>query len=221
MTTDAGGPGPVDGVSERVSLREALGGGAMPEFELRVPSGWARIAADDAGQATLEQRLSAKMMQSGRPDLMAGLRSMLRESMASMREHGAVAVFMPMDESGLGQTGAPTSITAYLRKGTPDAPLDEYVQQVIRRFDAKPLLEDLRTLRFETESTRDLDGVTAVLSTTHYITPVPGTRRQRAIELLATYGRPESMPRDDERVDALHVLFDLCASTLRWKAPTR
>lgn len=202
--------------TERVSLREALGAMPMPGFELALPSGWGRISADEDGQAELERRVRERMMQTGRPDLMAGLRALLRESMGSMREHGAVAVFLPLDPDGAGQTGTATSITACLRTGTPDAPLDEYVQQAIRRFDAKPFFDDLRTLRFETESTRDLDGVTATISTTHYITPVPGTRRQRALELLATYGRPESMARDDERIELLHAMFDLCASTLRW-----
>ncbi|WP_347754542.1 hypothetical protein [Agrococcus sp. ProA11] len=201
---------------ERVSLREELGAMPMPSFELALPTGWGRIATDEGGQADLERRVSERMMRTGRPDLMAGLRAVLRESMTSMRDHGAVAVFLPLDPDGAGQTGTPTSITAFLRTGTPEAPLDEYVQQAIRRFEAQPFFDDLRTLRFETESSRDLDGVTAIISTTHYITPVPGTRRQRALELLATYGRPESMPRDDERVELLHAMFDLCASTLRW-----
>lgn len=202
--------------TERVSLREELGAMPMPRFELTLPNGWGRIRADEGGQAELERRVRDRMMQTGRPDLMAGLRAMLRESMGSMREHGAVAVFLPLDPGGAGQTGAATSITACLRTGTPDATLDEYVQQAIGRFDAKPLLDDMRTLRFETEATRDLEGVAAVISTTHYITPVPGTRRQQALELLATYGRPESMARDDERIELLHTMFDLCASTLRW-----
>ncbi|MGC5077322.1 hypothetical protein [Agrococcus sp. DT81.2] len=217
MAVDTGAaPAAPGGVTERVSLREALGAMPLPRFELTLPEGWGRISADEEGQADLERRVRERMMRTGRPDLMAGLRALLRESMGSMREHGAVAVFLPLDPDGTGQTGAATSITACLRTGTPDAPLDEYVQQAIRRFDAKPLLDDLRTLRFETESTRDLDGVSAVISTTHYITPVPGTRRQRALELLATYGRPESMARDDERIELLHTMFDLSASTLRW-----
>ncbi|WP_413316909.1 hypothetical protein AA0Z99_09830 [Agrococcus sp. 1P02AA] len=212
-------PGGGRGETETVSLREALGAARAPEFHLTVPSGWARIATDEAGQRLLERRMGERMMQTGRPDLTAGLRSMLRESLDAMREHGAVALFIPMDEHGLGQVGAPTSITAYARRSTEDERLDDYVQHVIRRFDAQPLHGDLRTLRFETESAREIDDLEAIISTTHYITPVPGTRRQRAIELLATYGRPASMPREDERVEGLHALFDICASTVRWSAP--
>jgi hypothetical protein len=210
--------GAAEGTRERVSLREELGAGAPPEFTIAVPRGWERVPVDEGGRTQLEQRLSSRMMQVGRLDLMIELRRMLRENLSVMAEHGAVALFMPLDPDGLGQTGAPTSITAYLRKGEPGAELDDYARQVIQRFGAAPLYDDLRTLRFETESTRDVDGTPVVLSTTHYLTPMPGSRRRRAVELLATYGRPESMPRDDERVVGLHVLFDVCASSLRWTA---
>lgn len=208
------------GSDERVSLRDALGAAPLPDFALALPEGWGRVPTDGDGLALLEKRLSSRMMQANRMDLMIGFRSMLRESFASMREWGAVAVFLPLDPEGLGQTGTATSITAFLRKGEPDMSLDAYVQHAIQRFSAEPLYGDLRTVRFETETRKELDEQEVVLSTTHYVTPIPGTRRQRAVELLATYGRPASMPRDDERVVALHVLFDLCASSLRWAAPT-
>lgn len=219
MTDVSSGPAPQQGVRQLVSLREQLGAAPEPDFELTVPQGWQRVATDEGGEQMLERRLRERMMAAGRPDLMAGLRRLLKESFEQMRESGAVATFMPLDPDGRGYVEAPTSISAVLRTGTPEEPLDRYVQQAIRQFRAEPLFGDLRTLRFETELEQEVDGTTIVASSTHYITPMPGTRRRRALELVATYGRPPGVARSSDTAQAMHGLFDICASTLRWVPP--
>lgn len=202
----------------RISLREQLGA-SQPDFELVVPDGWKRVPADEAGEALVQGLLNEKMMQTGRPDLMAYMRRMVRDGFEEMRQSGAVAVFMPIDPTGQGYLGVPTSIIAVLRRSEPDASLDEYVRHAIQRYGAKPLFDDLRTVRFETEKAHEVEGGTIVVSSTHYVTPMPGTRRQRALELIATYSKPEGEPRTDKRLEMLHTLFDLCASTIRWVVP--
>lgn len=204
--------------TQRVSLREQLGA-TQPDFEIVVPEGWRRVAVDAAGEALVDGMLDAKMMQTGRPDLMAYLRRMLRDGFEEMRQSGALAVFMPLEQSSRGHIGIPASIIAVMRKSEPEASLDDYVKHAIRRYDAKPLFEDLRTVRFETEKEHEVDGGVIVVSSTHYVTPMPGTRRQRALELIATYSKPEGVARTSDELDALHALFDLCASTIRWVAP--
>ncbi|MGM1028804.1 MAG: protein TPRXL [Actinomycetota bacterium] len=205
----------------RISLREELGASAELEFELRVPDGWERFSTDEAAEALLQDRLRSRMMQTGRPDLMVGLRRMLTESFEQMRQGGAAAVFMPMDPEGRGYVETPTTIMAVLRKAEPGATLDDYVTHAIRTYGAEPLFGDLRTIRFETETERELDGETIVVSSTHYVTPMPGSRRARALELVATYGRPSGLPRSSDVASALHALFDVCASTVRWVRPER
>lgn len=218
MTPDSTSSTEQPDTTTRVSLREQLGA-ALPDFTLVVPDGWKRVPVDEAGEALVQGLVSEKMMQTGRPDLMAYLRRMLREGFEEMRQSGATAVFMPIDPSGQGYLGVPTSIIAVIRKSEPGASLDEYVTHAIRRYDAKPLFDDMRTVRFETEKSHEVDGGTIVVSSTHYVTPMPGSRRQRALELIATYSKPEGTPRTDEKLEMLHALFDVCASTVRWVAP--
>lgn len=205
--------------SERISLREELGAPPDPEFELTLPRGWARVSVDEAGERMLNDRLRTRMMRTGRPDLQVALQRMLRDSFAGMRDNGAVATFMPMDSSDEKSLFVPASIIAVIRRSTPESPIDTYAQAAIRQYGAKPFMGDLRTLRFETESEQDIDGQPIVVSTSHYLTPVPGSRRQRALELMATYGRPEHLSRESANPQALHTLFDVCASTLRWVRP--
>lgn len=207
-----------DGDTEHVSLRELLGAAPEPDFELTVPKGWERVSVDEAGESMLTRRLKQRSMQTGRPELQVLVGRMLRESFEGMRSNGAVAAFMPVSqvEDGL---YLPASIIAVIRRSTPDSPLDAYAQQAIRQYAAQPLFGDLRTLRFETESEQEVDGQPIVISSSHYLTPMPGTRRKTALELMATYGRPVNVSRDAERIVAIHGLFDICASTLRWVPP--
>jgi hypothetical protein len=204
--------------TERVSLRAELGAAPEPDFALTLPRGWGRTAVDEAAETMLAKQLRQRMMQAGRPDFEVAVRRMLRESFAALRENGAVAAFMPLDGTRDGLF-VPASIIAVMRRGTPESPLDGYAQLAIRQHDAAPLMGDMRTMRFETESEREVEGEQIVISTTHYLTPVPGTRRRRALELMATYGRPQHLSREAEHPSALHALFDLCASSLRWLRP--
>lgn len=218
-TQVSGTHGSPQGAPQQVSLRDALGAAPQPDFELVVPRGWQRMGTDAAGQSELGELLQARLMRAGRPDLHVGLKRMMNESFDQMRSSGAVAVFMPLDPDGKGQIGVATSITAVVRKSAPEASLDEYVGHVIRQYDAAPLFDDMRTLRFETEMEQELDGKTVLVVSVHYITPVPGSRRRRALELIATYGRSPQDSRTDDKWAALHAVFDLCASTLRWVPP--
>lgn len=211
-------PRPQEARRERVSLRAELGAAAEPDFALTLPRGWARTAVDEAAEAMLAKQLRQRMMQAGRPDIEVAVRRMLRESFAAMRGNGAVAAFMPLDSSGDGLF-VPASIIAVIRRGTAESPIDAYAQFAIRQYGAEPLMGDTRTMRFETESEQEVEGEQVVISTTHYLTPVPGTRRRRALELMATYGRPQHLSREAENPRALHALFDMCASTLRWVRP--
>lgn len=202
--------------AERISLRAALGAAPEPDFELSLPEGWERIATDEHGEGDLERRVSRRLMQASRPDLFVEARRLLQDGFAQMREQGAVAVFVPTHGTGKQQLPVPASITAVLRSAPPGETLDREVQQAIRMHDAKPLLGDLRTLRFEVESQREIGDAAITVATTHYITPVPGTRRRRALDLVAVVGRPVGMPADHPGAAAMRAVLDACASTVRW-----
>ncbi|MER7797567.1 hypothetical protein [Microbacterium sp. NPDC096154] len=201
------------------SLREQLGAAPDPEFHLRLPAGWVRRTPDDASEAEMERLLRRRLMPINRPDLMAASRTLLRDSFRQMRDSRVVAMFLPLNDEELGYLPVPASMMAVIRQGTPEAPLDEYVEHLIRREGARPLFDDTRIMRCERETERDEGGQRIVMSGTSYVTPVPGTKRKRALEIVASYGRPVDVPRDNELIEAVHTLFDVTLSTLTWRRP--
>lgn len=209
---------------EKPSLREMLGSAPDPEFELTLPRGWERSAPTADAQVDLERRLSRKLMSVGSVDAMhadARLRGVLRQAMNDMRERKVVAWFAPSAETDGPPFPVPASIVATIRSAPTTQLMDGYVKGLITKDGARPLADNRALLRLERENVREEGGARVVLSSTLYVTPVPGSRRRRALELLAGYGRPADVPRDDEEVEFLHTFFDLMVSTLRWREPAR
>ena len=106
-----------------------------------------------------------------------------------------------------------------MRSADPGTTLDDLVRTLIRDNDAQPLLGDKTTLRFETEQTRRLGTDTIISHSLVYMTPIPGSRRRRALVLVAGFGRPIDQPSDSDEMHALRFLFDSVASSLTWRAP--
>ncbi|MTE24454.1 hypothetical protein [Microbacterium sp. ZXX196] len=203
-----------------MSLREELGARPDPEFELRLPDGWVRRSPDDTTEREFERAIRARAMAHGMPDMMATGGQLLRDAFSQMREHRVVAMFLPFNDDDRGYFPVPMSVLATVRHGRPDQTLDAYVRHLIAHEGGTPLLEDKRVVRVEREERQTHDGAEIVVATTLYVTPIPGTRRQRALELAATYGRPATLHRDDPQIETVHGLFDMMVSTLRWVPPT-
>lgn len=201
------------------SLREELGAAPEPEFEMRLPDGWVRRAPDADTEREFEQAMRRRAMKQSAPQMLVNGRRMLRESFAQMRDNRVVAMFMPFNDEDRGYFPVPMSVLATVRRGTPDQPLDAYVRHLIANEGGTPLLEDKRVVRVEREERQTHEGTTIVVASTVYVTPIPGTKRQRALEFVASYGRPEAMKRDDPQVVMVHGLFDMMISTLRWVPP--
>ncbi|NHI16038.1 protein TPRXL [Microbacterium excoecariae] len=206
----------------RESLRAALGATPDPEFELTLPRGWERSEPSPEAEAALEKRLSRRFMEHGSPDGMRAfvqLRGMLRQSMTDMRAQHVVAYFAPTGERSDVAFPVPASIVATIRSAPTTEEMDGYVKRLIVSEGARPMEANRSILRFERERIREEKGERIVLSSTVYATPIPGSRRRRALELVAGYGRPEDIPRDDETIRAAHAFLDLMVSTLRWRRP--
>ena len=52
-----------------------------------------------------------------------------------------------------------------------------------------------------------------------YMTPVPGSKRRRALVLVAGFARPLDVSVDSASMHAHRFLFDAVASSLTWRAP--
>lgn len=199
-------------------LRDALGARPDPAFELDLPPGWARRDADAATRAAMEADLRARMLQLQRPDLLAQSRLLLRDAFATLERTRAVAFYAPIEPSD-DMLLVPGSIIASIRSGEGEVTLDAMVQHAIRSYGARPLLGDPRIVRFERERVEEHQGERFVSTAVVYVSPIPGARRRRALQLTASFARPVDVPADDVGARRLRALFDACVSTLRWVPP--
>jgi len=203
-----------------MSLRDLLGARPDPEFELSLPNGWERHEASVESQALIEKRLSRQLMRVGSVDAMQTfgvLRNMLRQSMDEMRKQNVIGYFAQSGSDVSTPFPVPASIIATIRTAPSTEEMDGYIKRLILEEGAVPLGKNRALLRVERENVRGDDEAQMVLSSTLYVTPVPGTRRRRALELLAGYGRPTDIPRDDDQIQFVHAFFDLMVASLRWK----
>ncbi len=200
-----------------MSVKELLGhGSSVPEFEIKLLPGWQRHNTSEADRSAFDDRLKRRFMEVHRPDLYATARSMLNESYAKMKQQGAVAYFAPTgddDEKVL----IPGSIVVSEHRSPDGGTLDSLVKAVMRDHGAEPLFGDVRFMRYEREQTVTMEDSTIIQSSLIYLTPIPGTGRRRALQFVASFGRPVDMPADDDKVQAWKFAFDACVSTLRWK----
>ncbi|MGI6879941.1 hypothetical protein [Microbacterium sp. gxy059] len=203
------------------SLRSLLGARPDPEFQLSLPRGWERMEPTQEAQDELERRLSRRFMHAdGGPETMqafARIRGMLRQAVKDMREQRVIASFAPTADTDDVPFPVPASIVATIRTAPSTEEMDGYVKNLISSEGARPLTDNTSILRVERENIREEGGERVVLSSTLYVTPVPGARRRRALELLAGYARPADIPREDEQIQAVHAFFDLMVATLRWR----
>ena len=199
-------------------LRAALGVAPEPDFELDLPPGWARHRPDRAQQDAMLAGIRTRAMQAHRPELLAQANGMLRDSFEMMRRGDVVAFFTPSEQSEE-TLWAPASMLASVRRAQPDVSLDDVVRHAIRELGAMALDDARRIVRFERDQLETVGEESLRVLTVVYLTPMPGTQRRKALQLTATIGRPLDMDADDPAIDGLRLLFDACASTLRWVRP--
>ncbi|GGH42873.1 protein TPRXL [Microbacterium album] len=197
------------------SLREALSIPPDPPFEMDLPPGWSRREPDDDTLRDMLAELRQRAMRHQRPDLYAHLKPALEASFEDMRGAGVFAFFSPADPDP-GTLWLPTSISASIRRAEPGETLDALVRTLVRQYGAQPLLDDRRTLWFEREETRRAADGSIVAHSRVYLTPMPGSRRRRALQLVAGFGRDPQTPADDPALERLRGLLDACVSTVRW-----
>ncbi len=191
----------------------------MPDFEMTLPPGWTRKPVDDETLDGMLTTLRERLMKQHQPQAYAELRGLVKQSFASMKQEGAFAFFSAteQDDSTL---WIPASIIASEKRAEAGRSLDDLARMLITEYGATPLREDKRTMRFERERTVRLGNETVISQSIVYLTPIPGTGRRRALQLVAGFGRSPGDAADDPYLLEMKRLFDTCVSTLRWRAPT-
>lgn len=198
------------------SLRELLGGTKEPEFELKLLPGWERHSPDDADKAAMDAALKKRFMSANRPELHAAMRGQLEQAYALMKQHQVKAYFAATAETD-SLAIIPGAIVATTFHAHSGETLDTHVAAIIRDHGAKPLFGDRRFIRYERESTKTAEGDEPVVATSIvYMTPVPGSKRRRGLQLTATIARPLDMAATDEKFLSWKLALDVCVSTLRW-----
>ncbi|SBS73675.1 hypothetical protein [uncultured Microbacterium sp.] len=211
---------PLQSTPERVSLRESLGA-AGPGFDLALPTGWVRREATAGQRDEMVAAVRGRLLQAHRPDLFARVRPLLDDAFQQMAQASVIAFFTPAtgDDEAL---ALPASLVASIRTPTtPGGTLDPLVQALVREAGATPLLGDTRFLRFERESRQRLEDTDFLSTQIVYLTPIPGTRRRRGLQLTATIARPLDTPADDRPLVLIRTLLDLSVSSLTWTAPAQ
>ena len=197
------------------SLRAELGA-AQPSFDIRLPPGWVRMDASDVSRDALLERTRARFLEAHRPDLWAQSRGSIMRAFDDLRRMRGDALMLPL-EAGRGAPFVPASVTAATVFA--EGGLDEHVARLVAQ-GATALDGDRRFLRDESTEEAVIDGVRIAATTVRYLTPVPRTRRTRALLLTAALPHPADLPPDDRLLSATRALIDGMVSTFRW-LPTR
>lgn len=200
---------------DKVSLRDELAIPPLPTFDLALPRGWQRRTADKTTENQMIQSLRRRLMEQHSPHLFPEARDLLERSFKAVRENGVIAFFCPTDPDPR-TVAIPASINASIRSAEPGRNLDEVVLQMIRS-GAKPLFGDPRTMRLEREKVVTVGEEAVVNHSVVYITPVPGSSRRKALQLVAGFARMPDVSVDAPSVQGMRALFDACVSTLTWK----
>lgn len=184
------------------------------DFSLELPRGWARFDID-GGHDALLAGMKKRFIEGHRPDLFVEAKATFDKAFDGMRKNGVFAFFAP----AVGDTDSvvlPASINASLRTSEAGESLDKLARDAIHRYGAKPLFGDARTLRFERERTIELGGESVVNHSLIYLTPVPGTQRRKALQLVAGFARTLDVSADSAPMVATRALMDSCVATLTW-----
>lgn len=200
---------------DKLDLRSMLNMEPQPEFVVDLPAGWSRREVSDDTFRDFESSLKRNLMQAHQPQTYAVLGPGLRDSFEKMRNAGAFAFFAPIDAPANSPKMA-ASIIARYRRSEDGQPLDGVVRSLIRDRGAQPLLNDPRTLRYEEAVEVRLGEGRFVNHSITYLTPVPRSRRLKALELVASLVRPAGLPKESERMRAQKDLLDLIVASVRW-----
>ncbi|QIK76588.1 protein TPRXL [Nocardioides piscis] len=199
-------------------LRAELGATTVPDFEMTLPPGWTRQAVDETTLDGMLGALRKRLMEAHKPQAYAELQPLVKQSFEAMRRQGAFAFFSPTEPDD-STVWLPASIIASERRAEAGQNLDDLARTLIREEGATPLAGDKRTLRFERERPVRVGSQTVISHSIIYLTPIPGTGRRRALQLVAGFGRVPEDASDDPFLMKTKYLFDSCVATLRWRAP--
>ncbi|MGF3057537.1 hypothetical protein [Microbacterium sp. YY-01] len=200
------------------SLRAELLGQAPAsgKFRMLLPPGWEQHSVSKEDEQQLVRRAGEKLARAHRPDLFAQLSSQVAEMMAGLRERNAIAYAFAGEASPTWALGA-ASLVGVLRTGDDEVSLDALVRHAIDNFDAQPLGDDYRIVRWVERHPVTIGDESVVSTTINYLIPVPRTYRKKAVQWVVTVPHPDTVAADDPRLAQWVALFDAHIATMEWE----
>src|SRR5699024_3307075 len=199
----------------RQTLREELHLPEAPRFEIELPPGWSRREVSSDTLTEISAAAKRNMMKAHQPQMYGAVERLLHEAFDGMKRAGAFEFFAPIEASAEAPSMV-ASLLARIRRTQDGQSLDRLVSDLIRVKGAAPLLGDKRTIRYEDIENVRVETETFVNHSVTYLTPVPGSKRRRALELVASLVRPVAVGPESEHFIAQKYVMDLCVASLRW-----
>jgi hypothetical protein len=204
---------------ERVSsLRDQLAGGrpGIPEFRMTLPEGWTMYDTSGATERALLDRAKARLREAHRPDVYAALETHVTGALGAARRQGAFVMIMAGEDAPQWST-VPISVLGTITEGAPGVSLDAMVADAVERRGARALEGSRQFLRWTDRRTVELSGESAGAYTIVYLTPLPGSRRTKALLLTATLVHPTDVdPDEDPYMKNWLSLMDAHVLTFAW-----
>ncbi|MDE0547480.1 hypothetical protein [Microbacterium sp. C7(2022)] len=199
------------------SLREQLGGGReTPEFRMLLPAGWTLNDTSVETEQRLLREARSRLREAHLPDAYASLSENVRAALERARTQGAFVLIMPGDVAPDWAT-VPVSVLGSITTGRPDASLDELVADAVERRGAVALDGSRLFLRWAERRTAEVSGEKVGVYTVVYLTPVPGSKRTKALQFTAVLAHdPAVDPETDVQIQAWLAMLDASIVTFGW-----
>lgn len=200
-----------------MSLRDELLGRVVSTprgYTLLVPPDWGRFVADDSGRDELVSLLRARFLEVHRPELFGQARAAVHQQWESLRQRGAIEIYMPVVPPVEGGTPMSVVTVPWIAQGA-------FAEDVQRRANGAAVEtldagDGSSVYRWETE--REGRGVTEGVFAREicYVRPFPGAAPERGILVMASIVHP-GIAEAGPALDGFTALADAVASTLVWR----
>ena len=189
----------------------------LPDFGMLLPSGWKAHDVSEKTERALLAQARQRTMAAHRPELQGMLEANTSAALAAARAQGAMAMIMPGPDTE-GVLFAPASMLVSVREATNEYTLDDIVVDVVRNRGGQPLDENKRFVRWIEQRKVPLGGETVGAYSVVYLTPVPGTKRRKALQFTLSIAHTDEVETSsDELLAGWVALVDAHVGTFRWE----
>lgn len=189
----------------------------IPPFRMLLPPGWQWYDLSAETEQSLVGAARRRLIDGGRPDLVAPLTEQVRDALRGLRSQEAFLYAVPGEGSPTWALGA-ASLMGLHRRATPYVTLDDIVEDAVRNLGGIAIGDQRRIVRWTDRRPVRTDEGDIISLLIHYLLPVPGTRRLRAIQWTASIAHDPELTMDDPRLLAWLELFDNHLATFAWTA---